>query len=117
MKKVFELYRVGMKQCSKRVHSLEEALSLKPEWEFRDPREKRKYSSVAIVKPEKEIEAPEQAIIPEDNSEANEKPYDDMSKPEKKDVLEKIAREHGVELDKRKKLEDLEEIVNKLIEG
>ena len=107
-KKYYDMRKVGAR-CSKRIHSLDEALSLRPVWEFIDHKEiKLHKSSPKKVTP---IETP---TIVEPVVES-EKEYDKMSKPEKKDALEIIAREHGIELDKRKKLEDLEEIVDQLL--
>lgn len=107
-KKHYDMRRVGAR-CTRRVQSLDEALSLRPVWEFIDHKEIKLHGLFL----EKEI-----FIETSTNVESlveDVKSYDDMSKSEKKDALEILAREHGVELDKRKKLQDLEEIVNKLL--
>lgn len=99
------MYRVGMRGWQKTCKSIEEALKNKPEFDFIDQRLRDQYADAT----------PENT--PADEKETDEWNYSFLSEKEKKSHLEKVAREHGVELDKRKKLENLEEIVQNLIEG
>lgn len=107
---------VGMVNVQKHVETIEEGLALMPKWEFLDAKLKKEHSKVVEKKeaPEEAPELPEAKLIePEESPEVD---YDSLTKPQKKDYLEKIARKYGVELDKRKKVEELESIVEELLE-
>ena len=98
------MYRVGMNGWQKTCKSIDEALACRPKFEFVDDRLRKQYP----------LEEAKEAIkekAPEDDQ----FDYTKLSEKEKKQYLEKVAREYGVEIDKRKKLEDLETIVDGLI--
>jgi hypothetical protein len=98
------MYRVGMNGWQKTCKSIDEALACRPQFEFIDDRLRKQY-------PLEEIKE----NAPEETQEGDQFDYTKLSEKEKKQYLEKVAREYGVEIDKRKKLEDLETIVDGLI--
>lgn len=114
------MYRVGMNGWQKTCSSMDEALASRPEFEFIDDRLARQFPFEEIeeeapeIEPEIEVE-PEPELESESKAEDAEVSYSELSEKEKKVRLELIAREHGVELDKRKKLEDLEKIIDELM--
>lgn len=110
------MYKVAMNTCQRVVESIEAGKLLRPEWQFVDSRIRSK-AGEAPKKHEKLSQPKKEITLPPEPINELEKSYDDMSKPQKKDYLEKIAREYGVDLDKRKKLKDLEVIVEELLEG
>lgn len=114
---------VGMINVQKQVETIEEGLDLMPKWEFLDAKLKKEHSKVVDEKKapenkpmsfESKVVEPEAKLV--EPEEAPEVDYDSLTKPQKKDYLEKIARKYGVELDKRKKVEELESIVEELLE-
>jgi hypothetical protein len=105
MKKI-RMYRVGMNGWQITLNSIEDALKKRPAFEFLEKK-------LRDAHPFEEVkESP--AIAPVKL--APEFDYNALSEKEKKEHLEVIGKEHGVDIDKRKKLSDLEEIIDKLLE-